>query len=96
MFREMDCVSRCDSIGFTPRVKPFYTGERKVLVGVSRVVCEWQFSGPHDEEKSMSTLFAQSTPNSAGYRDITPARVAAGREGARLIDVREPHEFTGE
>jgi rhodanese-related sulfurtransferase len=44
----------------------------------------------------MNGLFAQSTPNVAGYRDITPEQVAAGKAGARLIDVREPHEFRGE
>lgn len=31
-----------------------------------------------------------------GYRDVTPAELAAASERPRIIDVREPEEFTGE
>jgi rhodanese-related sulfurtransferase len=44
----------------------------------------------------MSPLFEVATPHPAGHRDVTPAQVAAHREGVRIIDVREPHELTGE
>ena len=30
------------------------------------------------------------------YREISPAEALAARGRARIIDVREPHEFTGE
>ena len=30
------------------------------------------------------------------HRDVTPADVAAHRDRVRLIDVREPHEYSGE
>ena len=32
----------------------------------------------------------------SGYRDLTPRDVASERGRARFIDVREPHEYTGE
>ncbi|MDI1435848.1 rhodanese-like domain-containing protein [Polyangium sorediatum] len=44
----------------------------------------------------MPTLLDRSTPNPAGYRDITPKDVAAAIPGARLIDVRDPAELRGE
>ncbi|MBP8810748.1 MAG: rhodanese-like domain-containing protein [Kofleriaceae bacterium] len=31
-----------------------------------------------------------------GYRDVSPAATLAARGAVRLIDVREPHEYTGE
>jgi sulfur-carrier protein adenylyltransferase/sulfurtransferase len=45
----------------------------------------------------MSSLYECARSNAAGYRDILPAEVAAtpGR-AVRIVDVREPHEFTGE
>jgi glyoxylase-like metal-dependent hydrolase (beta-lactamase superfamily II)/rhodanese-related sulfurtransferase len=46
-------------------------------------------------ESSMSNPF--STPPAPGtFRDVTPADVAAHGAGLRLVDVREPHEFSGE
>lgn len=48
------------------------------------------------------TLFERAEPNVAGYRDVDPAEVRArtagggGARPARLVDVREPHEYTGE
>lgn len=54
----------------------------------------------------MQALFDLATPNAAGHRDVTPQQVYAdqgGHEGkgvtravTRIIDVREPQEFTGE
>ena len=41
-------------------------------------------------------LLERATPNPAGYHDIDPASVAAARADVRIVDVREPHEFTGE
>jgi len=42
------------------------------------------------------SIYDQATQNPAGYRDITPLRVADARGGARLVDVRETPELTGE
>lgn len=37
------------------------------------------------------------TPPAPGdFRDVTPADVATHRSTLRLVDVREPHEYTGE
>jgi rhodanese-related sulfurtransferase len=33
---------------------------------------------------------------SAGYRDVSPAELAAARGTVRVVDVREPAELTGE
>ncbi len=41
-------------------------------------------------------LFDSARPNPAGYRDVSEAEVKLPAQGFRLIDVREPHEFTGE
>ena len=41
-------------------------------------------------------LLAASMPHPLGYREATPAQVAAGARKYRTIDVREPEEFTGE
>lgn len=41
-------------------------------------------------------LFEKALPNPAGYRDVTPAEVSLPAEGFRIVDVREPAEFTGE
>lgn len=43
----------------------------------------------------MSPLFAVSTPHPAGHQEVTPEQVAAHRQGVRVIDVREPDEFSG-
>ncbi len=32
----------------------------------------------------------------AAYRDVAPAAAYAARHGARVVDVREPHEYRGE
>lgn len=37
-------------------------------------------------------LFDQATPNGQGFRDVTPAAVAALRD-AHIVDVRQPTEF---
>ncbi len=43
----------------------------------------------------MSNPFA--TPPAPGtFRDVTPADVESHASSVRLVDVREPHEFTGE
>jgi rhodanese-related sulfurtransferase len=43
------------------------------------------------------SLYDAATPNPAGHRDLTPAKVSLPPPaGVRLIDVREPHEFVGE
>jgi len=42
------------------------------------------------------TLHDSGKENPAGYRDVTPAAVGADGRTARLVDVREPHEFSGE
>jgi rhodanese-related sulfurtransferase len=42
------------------------------------------------------SLFDTARPNPAGYRDVTPADVNVPATGYRLIDVREPPEFSGE
>ena len=44
----------------------------------------------------MSTLHELSTKNPAGFRDVHPTDVARARSGERIVDVREPHELTGE
>ena len=38
------------------------------------------------------TLFDQATPNGRGFCDVTPAAVAALRDG-HIVDVRQPAEF---
>lgn len=43
-----------------------------------------------------SSPFEHGHPTMAGYRDITPAAAFAARETTRLVDVREPDEYTGE
>jgi rhodanese-related sulfurtransferase len=43
----------------------------------------------------MSTLFDTATRRAEGYRDVDPSQVAA-RAGLRVVDVREPNEYTGE
>lgn len=44
----------------------------------------------------MKSLYdtAQNTPH--GYRDISPSQLAAAPAPMRIVDVREPHEFTGD
>lgn len=42
------------------------------------------------------SLYETSKPNPAGYRDVTVADVQLPISGYRLVDVREPAEFTGE
>ncbi|MFZ5441406.1 MAG: rhodanese-like domain-containing protein [Myxococcota bacterium] len=41
------------------------------------------------------SLFEDARPNPAGHRDVSVDQVTLPA-GVRLIDVREPHEFTGE
>jgi len=44
----------------------------------------------------MSALFDNATTHPGGYRDVTPVALANAREVVRIVDVREPAEFTGE
>lgn len=41
-------------------------------------------------------LYDTARPNPAGHRDVSVAEVTWPTPGLRLVDVREPHEFTGE
>ncbi len=41
-------------------------------------------------------IHENAAPHAMGYRDTTPAAVAAAAGKVRLVDVREPHEFVGE
>lgn len=42
------------------------------------------------------SLFDAARPNPAGHRDVSVDQVTLPAAGFRLVDVREPHEFTGE
>lgn len=42
------------------------------------------------------SLYENARPNPAGHRDVSAAEVTLPAKGLRLLDVREPHEFTGE
>jgi sulfur-carrier protein adenylyltransferase/sulfurtransferase len=42
------------------------------------------------------TPFEHAHPVAGGYRDVAPDATYAARAQVRLIDVREPHEYTGE
>lgn len=42
------------------------------------------------------SLFESARPHPAGYKDVAPADVKLPAQGFRIIDVREPHEYTGE
>lgn len=42
------------------------------------------------------TALTKSRPKQAAYREIAPRAVYDTLGTARLVDVREPHEFTGE
>ena len=42
------------------------------------------------------SLFDLARPNPAGYRDLSVADVTLPPDGVRLVDVREPSEFSGE
>ncbi len=44
----------------------------------------------------MNALYESGATNPAGYRDVLPAQVAARRDDVHVVDVREPHELTGE
>jgi rhodanese-related sulfurtransferase len=44
----------------------------------------------------MNVLYEKARPNPSGYRDIDPAEVAPARGTVRVVDVREPAEYTGE
>lgn len=41
-------------------------------------------------------LFDSARPNPAGFRDVSVADVTLPALGFRIVDVREPSEFTGE
>lgn len=45
---------------------------------------------------ALTSPFDAGHPTAIGYRDITPAAAYAARGAVRLVDVREPHEFTGD
>lgn len=42
------------------------------------------------------SLHARAIPNAAGHKDVVPAQVFADHGKTRIVDVREPHEFTGD
>ncbi len=44
----------------------------------------------------MNPLFRQAEARAEGHRDITVATLKDNLSMAEMIDVREPHEFTGE
>ena len=44
----------------------------------------------------LSTAFERSTPNARGFRDVTPEVVHDTIGSARIVDVREPHEYIGD
>lgn len=44
----------------------------------------------------MTMLYEDAKPVQPGYRDVDPVRVDAARGKTRIVDVREPAEFTGE
>lgn len=44
----------------------------------------------------MESMYENAKPGPAGYRDVDPVRVDAARGKTRIVDVREPDEFTGE
>ncbi len=44
----------------------------------------------------MSLYETKGRPSPAGYRDVAPAEVPLPATGFTIVDVREPHEFTGE
>lgn len=45
---------------------------------------------------STDNLHDRGKPTPHGFRDVSPADVAAARGAVRLIDVRQPSEFNGE
>jgi rhodanese-related sulfurtransferase len=44
----------------------------------------------------MTALYDEARVHPAGYREIDPPRVARAGRAVRIVDVREPHEFSGE
>ncbi len=42
------------------------------------------------------SLYDDARPNPAGHRDVSVAQVSLPLAGVRVVDVREPHEYTGE
>lgn len=45
---------------------------------------------------SRSALFLEGVAQPAGYRDVTPQQLSQTAARVRLVDVREPHEYTGD
>lgn len=43
-----------------------------------------------------SSPYDQGLAMRGGYRDVSPEATAQARDAVRLVDVREPHEYTGE
>lgn len=44
----------------------------------------------------MTILYEDAAPNPGGHRDVAPTTVAGAGGKVRLVDVREPAEYTGE
>lgn len=44
----------------------------------------------------MNVLWENATPHASGYREVTAAAVHDVRDRVKLVDVREPHETSGE
>lgn len=42
------------------------------------------------------SIFDHGQPRPEGFRDVSPAAAYEARDAVRLVDVREPSEFTGE
>jgi len=42
------------------------------------------------------SLYDAARPNPAGHRDVQVSELTLPAQGVRLVDVREPYEFTGE
>ena len=51
-----------------------------------------RFDGHH----VMNVLYDRAVANPSGYRDIDPTDVARAAGTVHFVDVREPHELTGE
>lgn len=41
-------------------------------------------------------LYERGTPTASGFREVSPDDLARAREHVRIVDVRQPEEFTGE
>jgi rhodanese-related sulfurtransferase len=77
--------------------------DRFRLFHVARTACESPrtagdrlASRLHSPAGMTPTLFDRATPLAHGYRDLAATDLAARSGRARLVDVREPHEWRGD